>query len=176
MTPELLDAVLDKVLGAEGGIANHENDRGGLTSHGLTRPFLETVTARKWSDEDIRSLTPKRAREIYRLWTRIRRLDQLPEDFVLAWVVIDFAVITTERRAIRALQQFMGITQDGIAGAETQGNWHRLSEGERRKAAAHVIAARMVHHGQDVKLNRKQGDFIHGWMVRLAEQVKAVAA
>ena len=176
MTNELRASVLHAILLDEGGLANDPDDRGGLTNFGLTRPFLETVTMRKWSDEDIRNLTQEKALQVCELWMKMRRLDQLPEDFLLAWVVTDFAFITTERRAIRALQKYMGITTDGIAGAETQGSWHRLTDIEQRSAAAFVIAERAIHHGNDIKANPSQAKFAATWMNRLAKQIRAGGA
>lgn len=175
MTGELLDAIIRKIVLVEGGLANDPTDRGGLTHFGLTRPFLETVTARRWTDDDIRGLTSERAVSIYALWARMRRLDQLPENYLLAWVVIDFSVITTERRAIRAVQKYLGVAQDGIAGAETQGAWHRLTDEEHRQAALFVLAERIVHHGNDITQNPSQASHAKGWSVRVAEQVKACA-
>jgi lysozyme family protein len=175
VTNELRASVLNAILTDEGGLANDPDDRGGLTKFGMTRPFLETVTMRKWSDDEIRNLTREKAEQVFDLWTRMRRLDQLPEDFLLAWVVIDFAYITTERRAIRALQKYMGITQDGIAGAETQGAWHRLTDDERRVAASFVVAERAVHHGNDITRNPIQAKFAASWMNRLAKQIRACA-
>lgn len=176
MTTASMTVVLDAVLQDEGGLADVAGDRGGLTNYGLTRPFLETVTGRPWSDADIRALTPTTARGVYALWMRMRRLDQLPDHFLLAWVVVDYAVIAGDRRAIRAVQKHLGLAQDGIAGAETQGTWHQLSDVECRVAAAAVIADRAMHHGRDITTNPTQAKFAHGWMVRLAKQIRACAA
>jgi lysozyme family protein len=176
MTKELRDSVLNTILGDEGGLSEHAQDRGGITKWGLTRPFLEAVTMHPWSDEDIRSMSKDRALGVYGLWMAMRRIDQLPEDFLLAWVVTDFAVIAGERRAIRAIQKYLGVHQDGIAGAETQGAWHRLTEDERRTAAAFVIAERAIHHGNDITANPSQHVFARGWMNRLAKQIRACGA
>ena len=177
MTIDLINSVLTKILGTEGGLAEHPKDRGGVTAWGLTKPFLLTVTGREWSDDDVRGLSRDRAMAIYKLWLAMRRLDQLPEDYLLSWVVIDFAVIANERRAIRAVQKYLGVTPDGIAGAETQGAWHRLSQDERTCAAAFVVAERCVHHFNDMAANPDQAvAFGRGWGQRLAEQIRACAA
>ena len=176
MTADLVDAVLNKIIGVEGGVSDHPNDRGGLTNFGLTKPFLQTVTCRDWSDEDVRSMTRQRAEGVYKLWLKMRRLDQLPDDYLLAWVVIDFAIIAGERRAIRALQKFMGLYTDGIAGTETQGAWHRLNAEERTQAAAFVVAERTLHHFNDLAANPDQLVFARGWGARVAEQIRACAA
>jgi len=177
VTSELIDSVLTKIIGVEGSVSNHPNDRGGLTAYGLTKPFLFHVTGREWTDEDVRGVSSQLAFGVYKLWLQMRRLDQLPEDYLLSWVVIDFAVIAGERRAIRAIQKYLGITQDGIAGAETRGAWHRLTPEERTCAAAFVLAERCVHHFNDMAANPDQAvAFGRGWGQRMAEQIRACAA
>ena len=175
MTGELLDTILRRIVVVEGGVSNHASDRGGLTAHGLTRPFLETVTGRSWTDAQIVAIGSENAIAIYKLWAMMRRLDQLPEDYLLAWVVVDFAVIAGERRAIRAIQKYMGVPADGIAGAETQGAWHRLTPEECRGAALFVLAERIAHHGADITANPGQAANAKGWANRVAEQVRACA-
>lgn len=176
MKADLIDAIVTKIVGTEGGLADNPRDRGGLTSHGLTKPFLKDVTGRDWSDEDVRGLSRQRAEGVYKLWMSVRRLDQLPDDYLLAWVVIDFAVHAGHRRAIRAIQKYMGVHMDGIAGAETQGAWHLLTEQECTQAAAFVVAERCMHHFNDLAANPEQVVFARGWGARLAEQIRACAA
>lgn len=176
MTVDLLNRVLERILIDEGGVSDHVSDRGGLTAFGLTKPFLRDVTSRDWTDDDVRGLTKEKALAVYRLWAQIRRLDQLPEDFLFAWFVIDYAVHSGVRTAIRATQLAMGIHADGIAGAETQGAWHSLGVRDRKLIAASVLVKRMEHIGRIVKADPSQAVFIVGWLRRLGEQVKACAA
>jgi len=175
MTGELLDTIIRRIVVVEGGLSDDPQDRGGITQHGLTRTFLQTVTARTWTDDQIKAINTENAVAIFKLWAAMRRIDQLPEDYLLAWVVTDFAVIAGERRAIRAIQKFLGVPQDGIAGAETQGAWHRMTDEERRGAALFVLAERIVHHGNDITQNPSQSRFAKGWANRVAEQVRSCA-
>lgn len=175
MTGELTDSVLGWVLKSEGLLSDDLVDKGGLTNFGLTRQFLETVTARTWTDEQIRALTRETALSVYRLWLKMRRLDQLPEDFLLAWIVIDFAVHSGDRTAIRAVQKALGVVQDGIAGSETQGRWHLLTDVERRRVAHEVLADRFDLVGAWITHNPSQAKYAKGVMHRLSAQVRACA-
>lgn len=172
MTKELLAAVLSRIVGREAGVANDPNDHGGITNWGLTRPFLETVTHRTWSDDDIRGLTRERALAIYTLWAQMRRLSELPEHFGLAWAVLDFAVNSGERPAIKGIQRFLKVPADGIAGPETQGAWHRLTAGELWSAQRFVVAERAKWYGNCLS-DPSQARFAHEWMNRLAEHILA---
>lgn len=175
MSPELQSAVLTYILADEGGVSNHSDDKGGVTAFGLTKPYLHTVTMRSWSDDEIRSMTKETALAVYRLWMKMRRLDQLPEDFLLAWIVTDFAVHSGERTAIRSVQKAIGVTPDGIAGAETQGAWHRLDDHDRRRVACQVLADRIELLGAFVTRDPRQAVFAKGWARRVAAQVRACA-
>lgn len=177
MKADLIDAIVNKIIGVEQGFVDHPTDRGGATKWGLTKIFLKDVTGREWTTEEIRSMSRERAAGIYKLWLAMKRLDQLPDDYLLSWITIDFAVIAGARRAIRAIQKYMGVHIDGIAGPETQGAWHLLTDAERTQAAAFVVAERTVHHFHDMKHNPEQARaFADGWGARLAEQIRACAA
>jgi lysozyme family protein len=176
MTDVLLDAVIDRVLAHEGGFVDHPNDRGGPTNFGLTGRFLKDVTFREWSYEDIRTMTRERAKSVYRLWAQIKRLDQLPEDLLLAWIIIDFAVHSGVRPAIRASQRACGVVpDDGIAGPDTQGAWQLLSAQDRKRVAAAVLAYRLEYLGAWLQ-QPGQAIFAKGVLRRLGDQVRACAA
>lgn len=175
MTSELVESVLAHVLKDEGLWSDDPADAGGATNFGLTKTFLQTVTGRVWSDEDIHRLTRETALAVYRLWLKMRRLDQLPDDFLLSWIVIDFACHSGERPAIRALQKAIGVAPDGIAGAETQGRWHLLTDQERRLAACQVLADRLELVGAWITHNPTQAKYAKGVCRRLANQVRACA-
>jgi lysozyme family protein len=173
MTKATTDAVLDRVLSEEGGLSDHASDRGGLTHFGLTRGFLETVTGRKWTDDEITALTLATARSVYTLWIQMKRLDTLPDDVELAFTVIDYAVNSGERAAIKAVQRSLGLVVDGILGPDTQRELAMLDVLERKRLRRYVLAARLEHIGLIVKATPSQSAFIHGWLKRVAAQVRA---
>lgn len=172
MTPAIRDVVLSRVIEREGGANTHPNDKGGSTNFGLTRTFLKDVTAREWSDVEIRQITREIALSVYSLWLAMRRLDQLPDDVELADAVIDFAVHSGSVTAVRAIQKAMGLPADGIAGPKTQGEWHLLNERNRDRVRKAVIAARLEHLGAILSRDPSQAVFALGWMRRVAGQVR----
>jgi lysozyme family protein len=174
VTPALQDRVIARVLGQEGGLSDHPSDHGGLTHYGLTRTFLQDITGRIWTDDDIRGLTLEQARGLYLRWLAQRRLDQLPEDEPFAYAVVDYAVHSGARTAIRAVQRAIGgVTVDGIAGPETQGAWHLLDAAGLRRVAGEVVASRIEHIATILGASPSQVVFARGWLRRLAAQVRA---
>jgi lysozyme family protein len=167
------DVVLNRVIEREGGAASHPADKGGSANFGLTRSFLKDVTAREWSDVEIRSITREIALSVYSLWLSMSRLDQLPDDIELADAVIDFAVNSGSGPAIRAIQKAMGLPADGVAGAQTQGEWHLLDDDERERVRKFVLAARLEHLGSILSRDHTQAVFALGWLRRVAAQVRA---
>ena len=176
MTNELRDRVLDAILAFEGGLSDHPADGGGRTHFGLTKPFLREVTGRGWSDEEVDALTVTQARQVYALWMHTRRLDMLPEHFPLALAVADFAVHSGIRTALKAVQRRLGVVPDGIAGAETQGAWHRLTPSECNLMAGAVIEARLEHLARIVQADSTQACFLLGWLRRVGALVRTCLA
>ncbi len=77
--------IITGVLNREGGLADHKNDRGGITSHGLTLPLLidlgidlngDGITNRA----DTLLITRKKARQIYNIIFDKSRAKGLPPD------------------------------------------------------------------------------------------------
>lgn len=103
----------------EGGAVNRPSDPGGPTNFGITQETLDaarellpglarTVDALSWEE----------AKRIYHYhyWPAIRG-DELPLCYAL--VTLDAAVNHGPRRAVRFLQQALGVTADGWIGAVT---------------------------------------------------------
>ncbi|HEX4296495.1 MAG TPA: glycosyl hydrolase 108 family protein, partial [Devosia sp.] len=106
----------------EGGYVDDPRDPGGATNLGITRRTLASwrkVTP--WTalpKAAVAALTRAEAAEIYRglYWTPVRGAE-LPAGLDLA--VFDFAVNSGPPRAIRALQQLLGVAADGLFGPKT---------------------------------------------------------
>lgn len=118
---------LAAVLRHEGGYVNHPNDPGGHTNRGIT---LDTL--RSWrrirdmpapTVASLRNITDDEVAEIYRAqyWDAVRG-DDLPGG--LDYAVFDFAVNSGPGRAAKALQRVLGVTADGIIGANTLAKAH----------------------------------------------------
>jgi lysozyme family protein len=105
------DAAFDLLIGHEGGYVNDPNDPGGETKYGISR--------RAYPELDIANLTEARARAIYYkdYWLKAGA-DILPVP--LGILVFDAAVNNGVGRAVRWLQEAVGVVPDGVIGAQTR--------------------------------------------------------
>ncbi|MCB5176269.1 glycoside hydrolase family 108 protein [Microvirga lenta] len=112
------EACLACVLRHEGGFVHHPADPGGATKFGITRATLARSRGRPVSVEDVRGLSREEAGGIYRrLYWDVVRADDLPPGLDLA--LFDFAVNSGPARAVRTLQDVLGVAADGVAGPLT---------------------------------------------------------
>ncbi len=122
ITADRFAACLDIVLRFEGGFSDDPRDPGGATNLGITRETLahwRKVTP--WQDlpvSAVKALGRPEASDIYRAlyWTPCVA-DALPPGLDLA--LFDFAVNSGPDRAIRMLQQEIGVMSDGLLGPKT---------------------------------------------------------
>jgi lysozyme family protein len=103
------------VLAKEGGYTNDPADSGGPTNFGIALNRHPELTA-----EDIRTMTPQRASDIYRnqYWAGICG-DSLPDGVDL--VMLDISVNMGIHAAVECLQHVLGLTVDGVMGPQTLG-------------------------------------------------------
>ncbi len=111
-------AALDETLRHEGGYVDHPLDPGGATNLGITQSTLSAIRGRPVSKAEIMALRRDAAAEIYRAryWKAVHA-DELPAGVDLA--VFDLAVNSGTGRAIRTLQNVLGVPVDGVVGTET---------------------------------------------------------
>ncbi|HVR50586.1 MAG TPA: glycosyl hydrolase 108 family protein [Pseudorhodoferax sp.] len=108
------DTAFDRLIGHEGGYANHPSDPGGETMWGVT---AKVARADGYTGA-MRDLPRDRAKSIYRrlYWAPVQA-DQLPA--CLRFDVFDAAVNSGPGQAAKWLQQAVGATADGVIGAKT---------------------------------------------------------
>ena len=113
-TPVTFDVAFERLIGHEGGYANHPEDPGGETNWGIT---LRTAREAGYMG-NMRDLTREQAREIYRVayWQRAR-CDEF--DGAIAFQVFDAAVNHGIGNSIRFLQRAAGVADDGVIGPVT---------------------------------------------------------
>lgn len=159
------DAALACVLRHEGGYSDHPDDPGGATMMGITRATLSRWRGQAVSKDEVLTLTRAEAAEIYRAryWHAVGG-DLLPRGLDLA--VFDFAVNSGPSRAIRALQQVLGVTIDGRIGRETLG---AVQTGD----APVLIAALCANRIAFLKRLSTFATFGRGWMRRVHEVEQA---
>ena len=130
MTDARFDACLTDILRHEGGYVDHPADPGGATKMGITRKTLA-----RWRDispwwdlpkTEVQNLGRDEAARIYRAgyWDACRA-GELPTGVDLA--VFDFAVNSGPDRAVRCLQQVLGVAVDGLVGPITLAATNRSS-------------------------------------------------
>ncbi len=112
------ETAVEQVLRHEGGFVQHPRDPGGATRFGITRETLARARGRPTSAADVRRLSRREAVAIYRrlFWNAVRA-DELPPGLDLA--VFDLAVNSGPARAVRMLQEILGVPADGIVGPVT---------------------------------------------------------
>jgi lysozyme family protein len=117
---ETLPLALKLMFGHEGGYSNRKTDAGGPTRYGVT--FRTLAAERGISLERakiaVRDLTLSEAELIYRksYWAQSGG-DTLPKG--LDYMAFDFGVNSGPHRAIRTLQEVLGVAADGWVGAIT---------------------------------------------------------
>ena len=111
------------IIGTEGGATTDPRDpgnwTGGVVGHGICRGTNWGISAAAFPERDIGALSCADAQAIYhaRYWAPIEG-DRLPPP--LALVVFDAAVNNGTGRAIRWLQQSLGVAADGAIGPATR--------------------------------------------------------
>lgn len=108
------DEAFDRLIGHEGGYADHPSDPGGQTMWGVTA----RVARANGFTGDMRDLPREKAKQIYRdlYWSPVKA-DQLPE--AAQFDVFDAAVNSGVGQAAKWLQRVVGATPDGSIGPAT---------------------------------------------------------
>ena len=132
-TSLVFDAAFPILIAHEGGYVNDVRDPGGETKYGISK--------RAYPNEDIPNLTLDRAKELYfrDYWAKAG-CDLCPP--ALAVVVFDAAVNNGVDRAVRLLQEGLGVTADGIIGNQTRAALAGL--GDPSTALANTHGARIA--------------------------------
>ena len=112
------DRCLKEVLKHEGGFVDHPSDPGGMTNLGVTARTWEDWVGHKPTEKEMRELTPEKVTPLYRrkYWDACRA-DELVSGLDLC--VFDTAVNSGPGRAIKFLQDVVGVKPDGGFGPLT---------------------------------------------------------
>lgn len=157
-------SAIDGILRREGGYVDHPDDRGGPTNYGITQRTLEKWRGSKVTKDDVKKLTRKEASRIY--WNMyvkplqfiLGRADQRTAD-----LIIDSAVHHGPERAIRWVQQGLGVKPDAQPGPDTIDAFSKADMAELYKRV----------YGQRKQLLDRLGEkmpaFDAGWQKRLGE-------
>ncbi len=111
-----IEAIIAGVIDREGGFTDHPADRGGPTNMGITLRTLTTWRGRPTTVEDLKDMPRTEAAAIYRHRYVIEpRLHVIQDPYVLV-LAVDCGVLHGTHRAIRWLQQIVGVVDDGVLG------------------------------------------------------------
>ena len=160
------DLCLTLLLAHEGGFVNHPQDPGGMTNLGVTKRVWEEWTGHEVDEKQMRALTPELVAPLYKrkYWDACRSDDLVSG---VDYCVFDVAVNSGAGRAIKFLQNCVGVDADGGFGPRTlaavsQQDPERLIE---------LYSAKRLEFLQALKTFETFGK---GWSRRVAE-VKAKA-
>ncbi|HEY8382732.1 MAG TPA: glycosyl hydrolase 108 family protein [Microvirga sp.] len=167
MTRSRFSDALAFVLAEEGGSVDHPRDPGGPTRHGVTQGTLARWRGRPVSREEVWALGPADVEPIYRAlyWDAVAG-DALPPGLDLA--VFDTSVHAGPRRALRLLQQALGVPEDGRMGPITT-----AAAASDPPAAIRALLARRLAH---LKTLPGWPTFGRGWSRRLRRLEQAALA
>lgn len=115
---ENFDSAFAKLIRHEGTFSNHPKDEGGITMYGVTQRVWEEWIGHCVDEKTMRNLTPEMVKPLYKrkYWDKICG-DDLPAG--VDYCVFDAAVNSGPGRAIKWLQQAVGVPQDGALGPKT---------------------------------------------------------
>lgn len=115
---ESLPVALKLMFGAEGGYSNRSTDAGGPTKYGITAKTLAAHRGHPVTAADVQALTLAEAQAIYEqsYWSQSGG-DVLPVG--LDYAAFDTGVMSGPNRAVKMLQQVVGVTPDGWIGEQT---------------------------------------------------------
>lgn len=154
------DQAFDRLIGHEGGHANHPSDPGGETMWGVTA----RVARAHGYQGDMRFLPRDTAKAIYLTdyWTPVRA-DALP--VAVRYTVFDAAVNSGVKQTVKWLQRALGVGEDGVMGQLT------LSAAQAASGAA--LVARFNGERLDFMTSLPTwGAFGRGWARRVASELK----
>lgn len=116
------------IMESEGGYSNDPKDPGGPTKYGVTLGRLRDYRGdQSLTAAAVQKLTKVEAREIFRAcyWDLVMA-DELPAG--LDYAVVDFGYHSGPARAIKLLQELIGVKVDGVAGPATRAAIQRIAD------------------------------------------------
>ena len=158
---------INKVLRLEGGYVNHPNDKGGCTCKGITLPVFRGMYGAGLDCSDLKTISDEQAATIYKknYWD-VCGGDKICNSQI-ANLLVDFAINSGCRTAIKSLQGLLDVGVDGVVGPQTIGaiNAHSDPHG----LFEELMKARKNHYLTIVENNPNQKVFLKGWMNRLED-------
>lgn len=161
------DLFINRLLRLEGGYVNHPNDKGGCTNMGITLPVYRGYYGAGLDCDDLKHMTEEQASTIYkRNYWDVCGGDKICNSQI-ANLLVDYAVNSGCRTAIKAIQRLLNVDVDGVVGPMTIGAINAYSDP--RELFDGLMQERKKHYDKIVKNNPDQKIFLKGWINRLKE-------
>lgn len=160
-------AVISRILTHEGGISQNIGESF-VTRFGQTPEWLAFYSLPV-------PATKEQAAANYRVWLTLTKLEAVCSvDDGLPDAVIDWAVLSGEGPAIRALQAAIGTRPDGVIGPETLAKLDAATN--RRGMAVRIVADNVDQIASIVSRDPSKLVFLTGWMARASSKLRSLAA
>jgi lysozyme family protein len=157
---------LRKVLRLEGGYVNHKNDRGGCTNKGVTLNTFRSYYGSGLDCNDLKAITEDQAGEIYKKGYWDPCWGDKIQCSKVAQIIVDWAVNSGVKTAIKNVQKIVGTTADGVMGPMTL---RAINENCQKDLFDAIKDARKAYYERLVEKDESQRVFLKGWLNRLDE-------
>lgn len=163
-------AILERVLGREGGYVDHPNDKGGPTNFGVTLATLSGYLGHQATPDDVKNLTRSLAAEILAQgYLYGPRFDAVTNPDVRA-ALVDYAVHSGPGRALKAVRVICGIPL--AAGVLTDEDLTVINQRDPSRLWRELLAHRIHWLTQIIRASPSQGVFAAGWFNRIADVIR----
>ena len=151
------------ILASEGGFSNNIFDSGGATNKGITLATFRYYYGKAKTAADLKNITDKQWLDIFRrgYWNKWKA-DSITSDKV-ALVLVDW-IFNSGSACIKAAQQVIGTTADGIVGPQTIA---RINSQNPETLYRKLMERRNKFYVSIVKSKSSQIVFLEGWENRL---------
>ncbi len=166
--PGIFDDHIARILGHEGGFTVNPKDRGNWTSGicgvGRCNGTKYGISAMSYPDTDIKNLTWDQAKALYwkDFWEPLQ--GGLYPDGV-AYQLLDFAINSGMRAAIKAVQRAVKVKDDGDFGPDSRRAMQNIAESD---LIFLILAERLEY----MTNSSKWDDFGKGWARRIAVNLR----
>lgn len=155
---------LPKVFKVEGGYANIPGDAGGPTNKGVTIATFRQYYGEEKTVDDLKKMTTEQVSKIYKdlFWDKCKGDDIKSQS--VAELLVDFAVNSGVKTAVRKIQRLVRVTDDGILGKVTVG---AINNKNPQTLFNELYDVRVAYYKQLVARKPSQKKFLNGWLNRL---------
>lgn len=157
--------LIDKIIENEGGLVDHQNDKGGLTKFGITEVSWSEYSQYGEKATDVGSITLAQAREFYRHRFEKAKITLLPSIY---WYPVADWQVNSGKHAIKCLQRVFNelgsdLFEDGILGEVTARTARTYNS---TVTVDKYISERIRFYCAIVAKNPSQSVFLNGWINR----------